>query len=159
MERWARAFDNWAVCDSVCFHLFDRTPHAWSKAKQWSRREEEFVKRGAFALLAGLAVHDKPSPDRPFLESLPLIQRAAGDDRNFVKKAVSWALRQIGKRNLVLNAAALALARRLATSPRRSARWVGKDALRELASAAVQRRLKRPARPRSGPPPARAPRR
>jgi 3-methyladenine DNA glycosylase AlkD len=156
MDRWARAFDNWAVCDSVCFHLFDRTPHAWTKAKQWSRRDDEFVKRAAFALLAGLAVHDKQAPDRPFLASLRLIERAASDDRNFVKKAVNWALRQIGKRNLALNAAALALARRLVVSPRASVRWVGKDAARELGSAAVKRRLSRRGPPRSGRPPSRA---
>lgn len=153
MDRWARAFDNWAVCDSVCFHLFDRTKHAWTKVGQWSRRDEEFVKRAAFALLAGLTVHDKESPDRPFLQSLPLIERAASDDRNFVKKAVSWALRQIGKRNRALHAAALAVARRLAASPRPSARWVGKDAWRELGSPAVKRRVNRPGPPRSGPPP------
>ena len=156
MERWARAFDNWAVCDSVCFHLFDRTPYAWSKAKQWSRREDEFVKRAAFALLAGLAVHDKQTPDRPFLESLPLIERAAGDDRNFVKKAVNWALRNIGKRNLAMNKAALACAERILAAANhragaarggdadvRAARFIATDARRELSSAKVQARVAR----------------
>ena len=112
MDRWARDFNNWAVCDSVCFHLFDRSPHAWKKAEQWSRREAEFVKRAGFALMAGLAVHDKVTVDPPFVRLLPIIERGATDKRNFVKKAVNWALRQIGKRNLTLNAAAIAVARR-----------------------------------------------
>ena len=112
MDRWCREFDNWAVCDSVCFHLFDRTPHAFRKVAQWCDRRDEFVKRAAFALLAGLAVHDKRSPDERFVECLPLIERAANDERKFVKKSVNWALRAIGKRNPTLNAAAVTVARR-----------------------------------------------
>src|SRR5919106_491524 len=131
MDRWARDFDNWAICDALCFHLFDRTPHAWRKVEQWSRRREEFVKRAAFALLASLALHDKHAPDAPFARSLRLIERSATDDRNFVKKAVSWALRSIGRRNQPLNMAAVDVARRLAESNGPAARWVGKDALRE----------------------------
>ncbi len=146
MDRWARAFDNWAVCDSVCLHLFTRAPGAWSKAREWSRHDEEFVKRAGFALMAGLAVHDKASPDAAFARLLPVIERAAHDDRNFVKKAVNWALRQIGKRNAALNRAAVAVARRLAAREERSARWIGKDALRELTSPAVQQRLRTRAR-------------
>jgi 3-methyladenine DNA glycosylase AlkD len=141
MDRWSRDFDNWAVCDTLCFHLFDRTPHAWDKIAAWGDRREEFVKRAAFALLAGLTVHDKQSGDGPFLASLPLVERAASDERNFVKKAVNWALRSIGKRSPALNAAAVAVAARLAASPEPAARWVGKDALRELTSASVTRRL------------------
>jgi len=141
MERWCRDFDNWAICDTVCFALFDRTPHAWGKVAQWSRRRDEFVKRAAFALLWGLTVHDKRSNDEPFVQGLPLVERAAGDDRHFVKKAVNMALRAIGKRNPTLNAAAVAVARRLSASPQPAARWVGKDALRELASPSVTRRL------------------
>ena len=141
MDRWCREFDNWAVCDSVCFHLFDRTPHAFRKVAQWCDRREEFVKRAAFALLAGLAVHDKRASDERFVECLPLIERAANDERNFVKKSVNWALRAIGKRNPTLNAAAVTVARRLADSPEAAARWAGKDALRELTSPAVMRRL------------------
>lgn len=141
MDRWAREFDNWAVCDTLCFALFDRTPQAWRKVEQWSGRRDEFVKRAAFALLASLSVHDKEAGDAPFATGLALIEREAGDERNFVRKAVNWALRSIGKRNLALNAAAQAVARRLADSPDASARWVGKDALREIASAAVARRL------------------
>jgi 3-methyladenine DNA glycosylase AlkD len=142
MDRWSRDFDNWAICDTVCFHLFDKTPHAWAKVKQWGDRRDEFVKRAAYALLASLSVHDKTAPDRPFVDGLKLIERAAVDDRNFVKKAVNWALRSIGKRNAALNAAAVAVSRRLAESPHAAARWVGKDALRELTtSPAVLRRL------------------
>jgi 3-methyladenine DNA glycosylase AlkD len=141
MDRWCRDFDNWAVCDTLCFHLFDRTPHAWAKVAQWSGKQEEFIKRAAFALLWSLTVHDKKAGDGPFLNGLLLIERAAGDERNFVKKAVNMALRAVGKRNPTLNAAALMVARRLAHSPQAAARWVGKDAIRELTSASVIRRL------------------
>lgn len=142
MDRWARDFDNWAICDALCFHLFDRTPHAWSKIERWSRRREEFVRRAAFALLASMALHDKGAPDARFVRALPLIERAASDDRNFVKKAVSWALRSIGRRNVALNRKAVAVSRRLIATDEPAARWVGRDALRELTSAAVVRRLK-----------------
>lgn len=142
MDRWTRAFDNWAVCDSVCLHLFVRVPGAWTKAREWSRRDEEFVKRAGFALMASLAVHDKAAADAAFVRLLPVIERAAGDERNFVKKAVNWALRQIGKRNIALNRAAVAVATRLIKRKERSARWVGTDALRELTSRAVQQRLR-----------------
>jgi 3-methyladenine DNA glycosylase AlkD len=141
MDRWAREFDNWAVCDTLCFKLFDRTPHAWRKVDQWSDRREEFVKRAAFALLASLALHDKQAADEQFLRTLPLIERAAIDERNFVKKGVSWALRSIGRRNQALNAAAVATARRLADAAEPAARWVGKDAIKELTSPAVQRKV------------------
>ena len=139
MDRWTRDFDNWAICDHLCFHLFDRTPHAWTKIRQWSGRRDEFVKRAAFALLASVALHDKKAPDEPFLESLPLIEGAASDDRNFVKKGVSWALRGIGHRNPRLRAAALEMARRFAASPDPAARWVGKDAIRDLTRPARKR--------------------
>jgi 3-methyladenine DNA glycosylase AlkD len=141
MDRWARDFDNWGICDTVCFVLFDRTPHAWLKVTQWSGRRDEFVKRAAFALLASLALHDKRTGDEPFLRSLRLVERGASDERNFVKKGVSWALRATGRRNRALNDAAVALARRLAESSEAAVRWVGKDALRELTSPAVRRRL------------------
>ena len=132
MDRWCRDFDSWGICDTLCFHLFDRTPHAWAKIEKWSDAKQEFVKRAAFALLASVALHDKRAHDAPFLERLPLIERAAADDRNFVKKAVSWALRGIGKRNPALRAASTALARRLAESREPAARWVGKDVLRDI---------------------------
>ena len=138
MDRWARDFDNWAICDHLCFHLFDRSPHAWTKIRQWSRRREEFVKRAAFALLASVALHDKQAPDAPFLRALPLVERAAPDTRNFVKKGVSWALRGVGRRNAALHGPAVAAARRLAASSEPAARWVGKDALRELTSARLR---------------------
>ena len=141
MERWVRDFDNWAICDSACIHLFDRTPHAWTKARLWSTRRDEFVKRAAFATMAGLAVHQKQAADEQFLQLLPLIERASDDDRNFVRKAVNWALRQIGKRNQHLNAAAVKIAERLAASDDRAARWIGNDARRELTSSAVRARL------------------
>jgi 3-methyladenine DNA glycosylase AlkD len=143
MERWCRDFDSWAICDALCFHLFDKTPHAWPRIAKWSGRREEFVKRAAFALLASVALHDKTAPNALFLKSFVLIERAATDDRNFVKKAVSWALRGIGKRNPTLNAAAIKLARRLAESSHPAARWTGKDALRDLATPATRRRLER----------------
>ena len=141
MDRWCRDFDNWGICDTVCFHLFDRTPYAWAKVAEWSDRSDEFVKRAAFALLASLAGHDKSAGDERFVEGLVLIERAASDERNFVKKAVSWALRRIGRRNAALHAASVPVARRLADSPNAGARWVGKDALRELTSDAVTAKL------------------
>jgi 3-methyladenine DNA glycosylase AlkD len=141
MDRWCKEFDNWAFCDAMCFNLFDRTPYAWDKVTHWSSSNEEFVKRTAFALLWSLSVHDKRAGNRPFVQGLILIERAAADERNFVKKAVNMALRAIGKRNRALNTAAVAVARRLADSPNATARWVGKDALRELTSPAVIHRL------------------
>jgi 3-methyladenine DNA glycosylase AlkD len=142
MDRWCRQFGNWAVCDTVCFALFDRTPHAWAKVRAWAGRRAEFEKRAAFALLWGLTVHDKQSGDDAFLQGLRLIRQAADDDRPFVKKAVNMALRATGKRNVALNRAALGVARELAASESPHARWVGKDALRELSSASVRRRLR-----------------
>ncbi len=141
MDRWARDFDNWAICDTVCFHLFDRTPHAWRRVGPWSRRRDEFVKRAAFALLAGLALHDKEAEDGKFLRALPLIEWGAADERNFVKKGVSWALRAIGRRNHALNEATVELSRRLVDAQEPAARWVGRDAFRELTGPVVRRRL------------------
>ncbi len=146
MDRWCREFDNWAYCDTACFALFDRTPHAWKKVGQWARSREEFVKRTAFALLWSLTMHDKEAVDARFLEGLALIEREARDERHFVKKAVNMALRAIGKRNRALNAAALKTAKKLAASDDPSARWIGKDALRELTSASVTRRVNMAAR-------------
>ena len=132
MDRWCRDFDNWGICDTACFHLFDRTPHAWGKVTAWAKKRAEYEKRAAFALLWGLTVHDKRSGDAPFLDGLGLIEAAADDDRHYVKKAVNMALRATGKRNRALNAAAVAVAKRLAASEHPPARWIGKDALREL---------------------------
>jgi 3-methyladenine DNA glycosylase AlkD len=141
MDAWCRDFDSWAICDTACFALFDRTPHAWAKVTAWARRRDEFVRRAAFALLASLAVHDKEAPDAAFLKGLTLVERAASDERNFVMKGVNWALRTIGKRSAALHAAAVATAGRLAALPGPAPRWIGKDALRDLASPAVARRL------------------
>jgi len=139
LERWARDFDSWDVCDQCCSNLFDRTRFAYQKAAEWSSREEEFVKRAAFALMAALAVHDKGAPDTKYLEFLPLIKRGSLDERNFVKKAVNWALRQIGKRNPHLNRAAIATAKEIYKLDSKTARWIATDALRELTSPAVQK--------------------
>ena len=132
MDQWCRDFDNWGICDTVCFHLFDRSPHAYKKVEQWAKRRNEFVRRGAFALMASLALHNKEASDDRFAKWFPLIEQGADDGRNFVKKGVSWALRAVGKRNPKLKSAAVKLAQRLASSEQPSARWVGNDALRDL---------------------------
>lgn len=141
MDAWVREFDNWALCDGCCLDLFVRTRFVDAKIRAWSRRSAEFEKRAAFSLMAVRAVHDKAAPDRPFLGYLALIERASDDDRNYVRKAVNWALRQIGKRNPALRKAAIARARRLRARGTRAARWIAADALRELESEAVRRRL------------------
>ncbi len=143
MERWARDFDSWDIVDGCCRYLFLFARPAWKKGLEWTRRDEEFVKRAGFSLMAYLAVHDKQADDAKFARLLPIIQRHAGDDRNFVKKAVNWALRQIGKRNLRLNRLAIRTAKQIRGMDSRAARWVAADALRELRSPAVQRRLRR----------------
>jgi 3-methyladenine DNA glycosylase AlkD len=141
MDRWARDFDNWGITDSLSFHLFDKTPHAWKKISAWRTRPEEFVKRAAFATLWGLTVHDKHAKNEPFVEGLGFIESAADDERHFVKKGVNMALRAIGKRNRALHAEALRCARALAQSGNAATRWIGSDAVRELSSAAVVKRL------------------
>jgi 3-methyladenine DNA glycosylase AlkD len=141
MDAWTKTFDNWAICDTCCFHLFDRTPLAWAAIERWSTSQHEFVKRAAFATIAGLALHEKKAADAKFLALLPLIERAASDDRNFVKKGVNWALRGVGNRSPRLHTAALRTARRLAASPHASARWIGKDAIRDLERELVKRRV------------------
>jgi 3-methyladenine DNA glycosylase AlkD len=145
-EAWVGDFRSWDVCDQCCSNLLDKTPFAYPKVVEWTYREEEFVKRAGFVLMATLAVHDKKAPDRTFLEMLPIIEEGAADERNFVKKAVNWALRQIGKRNLALNAAAVEAAERIAEQESRAARWVANDALRELRSEAVLDRLNKKGR-------------
>ena len=143
MEDWARDFDSWAVCDGTCLNLFRYTPFAYKKCREWSERQEEFVKRAAFALMACLAVSDKSANDRVFLRFLPLIKRQAGDERNYVRKAVNWSLRQIGKRNQRLNRAAIKAAQEIHELNSPSARWIASDALRELRSPAVKQRLRK----------------
>lgn len=141
MDGWAGDFDSWAICDTACFHLFDRTKHAWPKVPKWAKAKTEFKKRAAFALLWGLSVHDKDSGDEPFLSAMEWIEHGAQDDRLYVKKAVDMALRAIGKRNRSLNTAACALARHLASQGERTPSWVGRHVLRELESERVQERL------------------
>lgn len=142
MDRWCRDFDSWGVCDTLCFHLFDRSPLALGRVRAWAPRRAEYQRRAAFALLASLALHRKKEDDAVFLRCLPLIERAAGDGRNFVKKGVSWALRSVGHRSRTLHTASVTLAERLAASPEPARRWVGNDTLRDLRRPAVLRRLK-----------------
>jgi 3-methyladenine DNA glycosylase AlkD len=141
MESWVKDFNSWDVCDQCCSNLFDRTPAAHEKAVVWCEREEEFVRRAGFVLMACLAVHDKKADDRAFIKFLPLLKKYAADERNFVKKAVNWALRQIGKRNLNLNEMAVKTAGEIKQIDSKSARWIASDAIRELRSDAVQRKL------------------
>jgi 3-methyladenine DNA glycosylase AlkD len=141
MDRQARDLDNWAICDTLCFALWVHTPHAFKKIKQWSTHRDEFVKRAAFALLASVALRDKTSPDEAFLRCLPFIEKAAGDERNFVKKGVNWALRGIGRRTSPsLRNAATALAKELAASAQPAPRWIGKDALRDFAKVSQRKK-------------------
>ena len=143
MEDWVKGINSWDVCDQVCMDLFRKNQLAWKKILDWSKREEEFVKRTAFSLIACLAWHDKKAADEKFLELLPIIIREAVDERNFVKKAVNWALRNIGKRNLNLNRAAVNTAREIQRLDSKVARWIAADAIRELESDAIQSRLRR----------------
>lgn len=148
MEEWARDFDSWDVVDQCCNKLFDKTPFTYAKALEWSARPETFVKRAGFVLMATLAVHDKKADEAQIAAFLPIIEREAADERNFVKKAVNWALRQIGKRSLSLNEQAIATARRIEQQESKAARWVAKDALRELTRETTQYRLRTPIRER-----------
>ena len=141
MEEWAADFDSWDLVDGCCGNLFDKTEFAERKAHEWSSRQEEYVKRAGFVLMAELAVHNKKASDKTFLDFLPLIIREASDERNFVKKAVNWALRQIGKRNTALNAVAIKTCSKIRDNDSRSAKWVAADALRELTSAPVRKKL------------------
>jgi len=143
MEDWVKDVNSWDVCDQVCMNLFEKTPLAWKKIRDWSKREEEFVKRTAYSLIACLAWHDKEADDMKFIKLLPVIEFGATDERNFVKKAVNWALRNIGKRNRKLNKAAINAARKIGRINSKAARWVASDAIRELTSDAVKKRLKK----------------
>ncbi len=143
MEDWVKDINSWDVCDQVCMNLFEKTPLAWKKIRDWSKREEEFVKRTAYSLIACLAWHDKEADDVKFIKLLPVIEFGATDERNFVKKAVNWALRNIGKRNRKLNKAGINTARKIGRINSKAARWVASDAIRELTSDAVKKRLKK----------------
>ncbi|KAA3645401.1 MAG: DNA alkylation repair protein [Chloroflexi bacterium] len=141
METWVLDFNSWDLCDQCCGNLFDKTPYAYAKALEWSEREEEYVKRAGFAMMACLAWHDKKASNQDFEQFFPAIKREATDERNFVKKAVNWALRNIGKLNLELNAKAIKVAEDIDTIDDKTARWIAKDALRELRSEKIQARL------------------
>lgn len=141
MESWVSDFDSWDVCDQCCSNLFDKTGFAHQKAVEWSEKDEEFVKRAGFVMMAALAVHDKKATDEEFLKFLPIIKRESTDNRNFVKKAVNWALRQIGKRNLNLNKIAIKTAEEIQQIDSKSVRWIAADAIRELTGETVQSRL------------------
>jgi len=143
MEEWVKDINSWDVCDQVCQNLFEKTPLAWKKIHDWSEREEEFVKRAAFALIACLAWHDKEAPDQDFIGFLQVIKQGATDERNFVKKAVNWALRNIGKRNATLNKVAIKTAKELQRVDSKAARWIAADAIRELEGVGVQKRLRK----------------
>jgi 3-methyladenine DNA glycosylase AlkD len=143
MDDWASDFDNWATVDGVCSYLFCKTPYAYEKAFEWAEREPEFEKRAAFSLMAYLAVHDKKASDDEIAVFLPIIEKHSDDDRNFVRKAVNWALRQIGKRSLNLNNLAVETAERIRLRNTKAARWIASDALREVKSDAVRERLNR----------------
>lgn len=142
MDRWAADFDSWDLCDQACMKLFARTPYVLEKVRAWADDEREFVRRAAFATIAGYVVHAKEAPDSVFLDFLPIIEEHATDPRNYVKKAVNWALRQIGKHSFALHGRALALAERLAASGDGTARWIGRDAVRELSDPARIARLR-----------------
>jgi 3-methyladenine DNA glycosylase AlkD len=143
MDRWVAGFNSWDLCDHVCWTLFDKTPYAYKKCHEWAADDREYVRRAGFAMMAGLAIHDKIAPDSAFMEFFPLILKGASDERHMVKKAVNWALRQAGKRNLALNAAALEVAEEIQGIGSSTAKWIASDAIRELKSNAVQARLKK----------------
>ncbi|MFH1826251.1 MAG: DNA alkylation repair protein [bacterium] len=143
MDDWVKDVDSWDLCDTVCGNLFDRVPYAYKKVVQWSKRKEEYVKRAAFSLIAWLAVHDKKRDDQSFIKFLPLIKKAALDERNYVKKAVNWALRGIGKRSLMLNKAAVKAAKDIKKIDSTAARWIATDALKELQDVKILARVRR----------------
>lgn len=143
MDQWAQDFNSWDICDQACTSLFDQTPYAWKKIPEWTQREEEFVRRAAFSILAGLAVHDKSATDDMFVSTFPLIKQYSVDERNYVKKAVNWALRNIGKRNDTLHTKAIQLAEEIVILESKSARWIARDALRELHSEKILEKLER----------------
>jgi len=143
MNLWVKDFDNWAICDGVCMHCFRNTPYAHELALKWVKQKQEFIRRAGFTLIATLCVNDKKADDKIFLQYLPLIKKYSTDERNFVKKAVNWALRQIGKRSLKLNPYAIKAAEEIHKLNSSSAKWIASDALRELRSPAVQKRLKK----------------
>jgi len=143
MEKWVKGFNSWDICDQVCMNLFDRTSFAVKKAKNWTKSSREFVKRAGFAMMASLAIHGKKMKDEQFMEFFALIEKESKDQRNFVKKAVNWALRQIGKRNKRLNREAVKIAKKIQKINSKSAKWIANNALRELQDDVVQKKFKK----------------
>jgi len=141
MDEWVKEFNSWDLCDQTCMNLFDKIPLAWKKAIEWTKSEEEFIRRAGFALMSCLAWHDKGTKDKEFLKFFPLIKKYSTDQRNFVRNAVNWALRQIGKRNKNLNKQAIKVAKEILKMENKTARWIALDAIRELESSVIQRRL------------------
>ena len=142
MDSWAEDFDSWDTCDQACTSLFDSTPLAWKKIFEWAERDEEFIRRSAFSIIAGLAVHDKKASDEKFEQLSPLIMKYSIDERNYVRKAVNWALRNIGKRNLNLNKKMIKLSEEILKIDSKAARWIARDAIRELTSEKIQLKLR-----------------
>ncbi len=141
MEEWVAGFDSWDVCDQCCGNLFDKTKFIRKKIHEWSKRKEEYVKRASFAMIAWFAFHDRKAKDSEFIQFLSIIKACSTDERKYVKKAVNWALRQIGKRNMILNKEAIRISLEIQKIPSTSARWIASDALRELRGEAVKSRL------------------
>ena len=146
MDAWVSDFNSWDVCDGVCGNLFDKTPSAWEKIEEWAADEREFVRRAGYVMIACLAMHDKGAPDASFTATFPIITAGATDPRNFVRKAVNWAIRGVGKRNLALNNAAITLSEEILAIDDKTARWIARDALRELTGEKVQERLRKKAK-------------
>jgi 3-methyladenine DNA glycosylase AlkD len=143
MESWVKDFDSWDICDQVCSNLFDKTPYAYAKAREWSRRKDEFVRRAGYVLMAALSVHDKKADDKRFEQFYPLIKKGSADERNYVRKAVNWALRQIGKRSKDLNISAVRVGKEIQKIDSKAARWIASDALRELQSPKIKNRFRK----------------
>jgi 3-methyladenine DNA glycosylase AlkD len=143
MESWVKDFDSWDICDQVCSNLFDKTPYAYAKAREWSRRKDEFVRRAGYVLMAALSVHDKKADDKRFEQFYPLIKKGSADERNYVRKAVNWALRQIGKRSKDLNISAVRVGKEIQKIDSKVARWIASDALRELQSPKIKNRFRK----------------
>ncbi len=141
MDRWVLGFNSWDLCDQCCMNLFDKLPIAWEKAAKWAKEEREFTRRAGFALMSCLAWHDKQAKDKDFLKFFPLVKKYSIDERNFVRKAVNWALRQIGKRNKNLNKEAIKMAQKILKIENKTAKWIASDTIRELTSPSIQKRL------------------
>ena len=143
VDKWVRDLDSWDICDYCCGHFFDKTPIAYKKVREWTKSKELFVKRAGFSLIAWLAVHDKKKDDSEFISFLKIIERESTDERNYIRKSVNWALRQIGKRNIDMNKKALAISKKIQKIDSKSAKWIASDAIRELTSKKVKQRFEK----------------